>query len=180
MKDMKWLTITQSVLLFGTGIVFPFYIIFIKQIGANFTEFGIAYALFALSSAFFHKIIGKSSDKLGRKIFLVINSWGLAVLFLLFPIATNIIEVYILQVFLGIFGAMQKTSEKAIVADFTDGKNRGKQIGNYHGWIAVFSALAVVLGGYLIDLFTLEIIFYIGSAVLFVSGILILKKIEEK
>ena len=179
MKDMKWLTISQSIVIFGTGIVFPFYVIFIKNIGANFTEFGIAYALFALSSALVHKLIGKSSDKFGRKMFLVLNSWGVAVLFLIFPIATNITEVYALQVILGVFGAMQKTSEKAIVADFTDEKTRGKQIGSYHGWMAVFSAFSVIVGGYIIDVFTLEIIFYIGSIILFISGIVILKKIEE-
>ena len=175
MKHMKWLIIAQSIALFGMGIVFPFYIIFIREVGASFTEFGIAYALFALSSALVHKFIGKSSDKIGRKIFLLLNSWGVAVLFLIFPIVTNIMQVYVLQVFLGIFGAMHKTSEKALVADFTDGKERGKHIGVYHGWIALFSALAVIAGGYLIDLFTLEIIFYIGSAVLFLSGLAMLK-----
>lgn len=179
MDKLKWLTISQSIVLFGTGIVFPFYVIFIKEIGANFTEFGIAYALFALSSALVHKIIGSYSDKFGRKIFLLLNAWGVAILFLLFPIVTSIIQVYILQIILGVFGAMQKTSEKSIVADFTDAGMRGKQIGNYHGWIALFSALAVVAGGYLIDLFTLEIIFYIGSIVLFLSGLAILK-IKEK
>jgi len=179
MNSMKWLTITQSIVLFGMGIVFPFYIIFVKQIGANFTEFGIAYAFFALSAAFFHKLIGDLSDKMGRKIFLVINTWGVAILFLLFPIATNIYQVYVLQVILGIFGAMQKTSEKAIVADFTDGKNRGNKIGSYHGWISIFSALAVVAGGYIIDMLTLEIIFYIGSVILFLSGMVIIKKVKE-
>jgi MFS family permease len=178
-RTMKWLTISQSIVLFGMGMVFPFYIIFIRKIGANFTEFGIAYALFALSAAIFHKLIGKGSDRFGRKIFLLLNAWGVAILFLLFPIVTNIMQVYVLQIILGIFGAMQKTSEKAIVADFTDGKNRGKHIGIYHGWIAIFSALAVVVGGYLIDLLTLEIIFYIGSLILFLSGLAILK-IKEK
>jgi len=179
MKDLKWLTITQSIVLFGSGIVFPFYIIFIKQIGANFTQFGIAYALFALSSALVHKLIGNYSDKFGRKIFLVVNSWGVALLFLLFPISTNIYQVYALQAVLGIFGAMQKTSEKAMVADFTDGMERGKKIGSYHGWIAIFSAIAVVIGGYLIDMFTIEIIFYIGSIILFLSGIIMLKMVKE-
>ena len=179
MEAMKWLTRSQSIVLFGTGIVFPFYIIFINKIGANFTEFGIAFAIFSLSAALVHKFIGRFSDKFGRRIFLLLNSWGIAVLFLLFPIVSNIIQVYVLQALLGIFGAMQKTSEKAIVADLTDGKQRGKEIGVYHGWIAVFSALAVIAGGYLIDLFTLDIIFYIGSIILFLSSFAILK-IKEK
>jgi MFS family permease len=177
---MKWLLRSQSIVLFGTGLVFPFYIIFIREIGANFTEFGIAYALFALSSAFVHKFIGNWSDKIGRKVFLLINSWGTAILFLIFPIVTTIFQVYVLQVILGIFGAMHKTCEKTLVGDFTDGNKRGKQIGVYHGWIAIFSALAIVVGGYLIDFFTLAIIFYIGSVILFLSGFAILKIKENK
>jgi MFS family permease len=174
-RKMKWLLISQSITLFGGGFVFPFFIIFIKEIGANFTQFGIAYALFALSAALVHKIIGGWSDKWGRKVFLLINSWGTALLFLIFPIVTNIMQVYVLQIFLGMFGAMHKTSEKALVADFTDGKERGKSIGAYHGWIAICSALAIIAGGYLIDLLTLSIIFYIGSVILFVSGVSIIK-----
>ena len=179
-KYMGWLLISQSIALFGSGIVFPFYVIFIKEIGANFTEFGLAYGLFSLSSALVHKITGYWSDKFGRKIFLLLNSWGIAALFLLFPLVTNIWQVYVLQVFLGVFGAMHKTSEKALVADFTDGKERGKHIGVYHGWISIFSALAVIVGGYIIDLFTLAIIFYIGSVIMFLSGFAVLRIKEDK
>ena len=175
MKEFKWLTISQSVAILGSSLVFPFYILFIKEIGANFTEFGISYGLFTISAAFVHKIIGKGTDRFGSKLFLIMNSWGMAVLFILFPIVTKIWEVYTIQIILGIFGAMQKTSEKAIVADFTEGSRRGEKIGIYHGWLAVFSGIAVIIGGYIADLFTLELIFYIGSIFLFISGLIILK-----
>jgi MFS family permease len=88
--------------------------------------------------------------------------------------------VYALQILLGVLGAMHKTCEKALVGDVTEGSHRGKQIGAYHGWIAVFSALAIIAGGYLIDLFALSIIFYIGSCILFVSGFAVLKIEESK
>ena len=175
MKETKWLTISQSIAILGAGLVFPFYILFIKDIGANFSEFGISYGLFTISAAFVHKLIGKGSDKFGRKPFLILNSWGMALLFILFPIVNKIWQVYTIQVVLGIFGAMQKTSEKALVADFIDGSKRGEKIGVYHGWLAVFSGIAVIIGGYVADLLTLEFIFYIGSVFLFISGLLALK-----
>ncbi|HUR25688.1 MAG TPA: MFS transporter, partial [Candidatus Thermoplasmatota archaeon] len=170
-RRMRWLLVSQSIALFGTGIVFPFYVVFTRQIGANFTQFGIAYALFSLSAAATHALIGRWSDRFGRRPFLLLNSWGTAGLFLLFPLATTIWHVYILQAVLGVFGAMHRTSEKALLADLTDDGERGRRIGVYHGWVSIFSALAVMVGGYLIDLFTLSIIFYIGSPILFVSGI---------
>jgi len=180
MNKIKWLTISQSIAILGAGLVFPFYILFIKEIGSNFTEFGIAYGIFTISSALFHKLIGKSCDKFGNKIFLMINSFGMAVLFLLFPIVANIWQVYTIQILLGIFGAMQKTSEKTIVANFTDGNSRGEKIGVYHGWLAIFSGVAVIIGGYIADLLTLEIIFYLGSIFLFFSGLTMLKVKEKK
>jgi len=175
MNETKWLTISQGIAILGSSLVFPFYIIFIKEIGANFSEFGIAFGLFTITSALVHGLIGKYSDRFGRKIFLIINSLGMAFLFLLFPIVTKIWQVYALQIILGIFGAMQRTCEKALVADFTDGNNRGEKIGTYHSWLAICSGLAVIIGGYLADLMTFAIIFYLGSIILFLSGLLSLK-----
>ena len=180
MKDFRWLTISQSISILGAGLVFPFYILFIKEVGTNFTEFGIAYGIFTISSALVHKLIGKWCDRFGNKIFLVISSFGTALLFLIFPIVTNLWQVYFIQILLGIFGAMQKTSEKTIVANFTNSHGRGEKIGVYHGWLAIFSGIAVIIGGYLADLFTLEIIFYIGSIFLFISGLIILKLNENR
>jgi len=179
-ERMKWLMISQSIALFGAGIVFPFYIIFINEIGANFSQFGMAFGLFTISAALVHKYIGDLSDRIGRKIFLLISNWGMAFLFLLFPIVTEIWQIYFLQIILGVFGAMQKTGEKAIVGDFTDNEKRGGLIGRYHAWIAVFSGFAVILGGYIIDFLTLSAIFYAGSIVLFAAGLSNLKIKEKK
>ncbi|WP_245917785.1 MFS transporter [Alteribacillus bidgolensis] len=159
--------------------IIPFYVIFLREVGADFSEFGLAYGLFTLSSALVHRWIGKISDASGRKYILLISAWGTSVIFLLFPVVFEIWQVYVLQMILGVFGAMQKTSEKALVVDFTEGRQRGEKIGSYHFWVSIFSGFAVIAGGFFIDLFTVDIIFYIGSIILFISGGLILK-IEER
>lgn len=172
--------VSQTIALFAAGIVFPFYIIFTKEIGANFTQFGIAYALFSITAAATHALIGGWSDTFGRKPFLLVNSWGMASLFLLFPMATTLWHVYALQAALGIFGAMHRTTEKALVADLTPASGRGRSIGVYHGWVSVASALAVIAGGFLIDLFTLSVIFYIASPIMFLSGLVALNIAERR
>ncbi|ALS23585.1 MULTISPECIES: MFS transporter [Paenibacillus] len=176
---IRSLMLSQSAALFGSGLVFPFYLIFIKEIGAGFTEYGLAYGLFTISSSLLQPRLGAWSDRYGRKSLLLWSAWGMAVLFLFFPVVTGIWQVYVLQVLMGLFGAMQKTGEKALLADVTEGPVRGRQIGSYHGWIGLFSGLAVIAGGVLIDFFTLDLIFYIGSLWMFVSGFLLLR-MEEK
>jgi MFS family permease len=170
---LKWIMLSQSAMTFGSGIVFPFYLLFVKEIGGDFTQYGIAYGLFALCSAYLNWWFGRSSDRYGRKTFLLISAWGTSVLFLVFPIVTDIWQVYVLQVLMGAFGAMQRTCEKALLADMTDEGNRGEQIGRYHVGVSVFSGLAVIAGGFLIDMFTLDVMFYIGSIILFVSGLML-------
>ncbi|MFD2044632.1 hypothetical protein ACFSTA_08250 [Ornithinibacillus salinisoli] len=54
---LKWVVRSQSMLLFGTGLVFPFYILFLSEVGASFSEFGLAYGLFTISAALVHRLI---------------------------------------------------------------------------------------------------------------------------
>jgi MFS family permease len=161
-------------------MVFPFYVIFIKEVGANFTQFGFSYALFAISSALTHNFVGGLTDRFGRSLFLAMSSWGTACALVFFPAVTEIYQVYILQIAMGLFGAFQKTAEKTLVADITDCNGRGRQIGRYHAWTTLFSGLAVIVAGYVIDLFTLDIIFYAGSFSMFISGFVALKINDKK
>lgn len=177
--QMRWLLISQNLILFGSSMVFPYYVIFIKEVGANFTQFGFSYALFAISSALVHNLAGRLTDRFGKSLFLAMSGWGTAFALVFFPGVTEIYQVYILQVIMGVFAAFQKTAEKTLVADITDYTRRGKQIGRYHAWTTLFSGFAVILAGYVIDLFTLNTIFYIGSLLMFVSGFVALK-IKDK
>ncbi|MGW8263572.1 MFS transporter, partial [Bacillus sp. LR--39] len=46
---------------------------------------------------------------------------------------------------------------------------------NYHFWTAVFSAAAIMLGGFLADFFTVQMIFYASSILYFLSGLMMMK-----
>ena len=176
---MRWLLISQNIVLFGAGMVFPYYVIFIKEAGGTYVSFGFAYAFFALSSAGAHYFAGTLTDRFGRSIFLALSSWGMAFSLVFFPSVTSMYQIFILQVVMGVCNAFQKTSEKALVADMTFAEGRGRQIGNYHMWTAIVSALAVIGAGYTIDILSLDVIFYTASLFMFIGGFASLK-IGEK
>ncbi|WP_163113793.1 MFS transporter [Bacillus velezensis] len=175
-NHLKWLILSQSSVFFAGSLIFPFYILFIKNIGSSYTQFGLSYGLFGLSGALIHPLLGRLSARLDSRWFLMANSWGMAVLLLTLPHITGVHQVYVVQVLLGLFGAMQKHGEKIMIADYTDGGERGKKVGSYHFWTAVFSAAAIILGGFLADFFTVYIIFYASSVLFFISGLMMLKK----
>ncbi|HWO97019.1 MAG TPA: MFS transporter [Bacillus sp. (in: firmicutes)] len=174
-EPLRWLLYSQSSAILGSSLVFPFYLLFIKDIGASYSQFGLSYGLFTLSSAFVHLLVGKYTDKMGSMIFLTLYSFGMSLAFLVLPILTSLWQVYTMQIFLGALGAVQKTSEKIVIADLTSENERGRVIGHYHFWTTIFSAFAIIIGGYAADLLTVDVIFYLGAVSMFASSLLMLK-----
>lgn len=63
-NHLKWLILSQSSVFFAGSLIFPFYILFIKNIGSSYTQFGLSYGLFGLSGALIHPLLGRLSARL--------------------------------------------------------------------------------------------------------------------
>lgn len=165
----------QSTLFFASNFIFPFYILFINNVGTSFSQFGISYGLFGLSAALVHPLLGHISGKINDKVILAVSSVGMAFLLLYYPHIGTISEVYVCQILMGIFGAMQKHGEKMLLSQWTNEEKRGVQIANYHFWTSLMAAAAIIGGGFLAQYFTITLLFFIASAIYFASGIFVLK-----
>lgn len=179
------MTIKQFILYQGAvgmaaSMIFPFYILLLKNVGNSYAQFGWAYGLFALTSALSYPLIGKLADRVGDKQLLLVYSWGMAILLILFPLAYEIWHVYLLQIAMGLLGAIQKNSEKTVLARTVKKETAGKEIGNYHIWTSVEAAIAIIATGYLVDFLTIGSIFYIASLLFAWSGIQILRLENSK
>lgn len=95
---------SQSIIMMAGSMVFPFYILLLRNVGNSFSQFGWAYGLFALTSALVYPLVGRISDRVGDRKLLIIYAWSMAILMLCFPIATEVWHVYILQILMGILG----------------------------------------------------------------------------
>ncbi|MEI4619860.1 MFS transporter [Bacillus pfraonensis] len=164
---------SQSIIMMAGSMVFPFYILLLRNVGDSFSQFGWAYGLFALTSALVYPLVGKISDKFGDQKLLIVYAWSMAVLMLCFPIATEVWHVYILQIIMGCLGAVQRNTEKTSLARKVESEEAGYEIGKYHVWTSIGGAVAVILTGYLVDFLTIGTIFYIASALYMVSGVVI-------
>jgi MFS family permease len=165
----------QSTIGMAASMIFPFYVLLLKNVGSSYSQFGWAYGIFALTAALSYPMIGKLADKTGDKILLVIYSWGMALILLIFPLAYEIWQVYVLQVVMGLLGAVQKNSEKTVLARTVKKETAGKEIGRYHIWTSIGAALAVIVTGYLVDFLTIGSIFYVASIVFAWSGFYMMK-----
>jgi len=175
MKFRKFL-ISQSILITAGSVVFPFYLLLIKNVGDSYSQFGWAYGLFTLTAAFTYPIIGRLGDRYGDKNMLLIYTIGMAAVMLLIPLLYQVWHVYMIQIVMGILGAIQKNTEKAFLARNNDTETAGKEIGNYHLYISLWSGIGIILTGYLIDFLTIASLFYLISFVYIIAAFIIIKK----
>lgn len=163
--NMKWLIRTQSIVTLASGMIYPYYLLFLKNLGNSYSKYGLAFAVFTISSALASLWLGKRLDQQGTR-WLAVSSLGMMIVMLLYPWTASYAVVLTLQLAMGICNAMQRMSEKLLLANFSEEGKRGPVFANYHYWTSIASGIAVILGGVLIDWLTIDLLFY-GSAALY-------------
>ncbi|WP_078547700.1 MFS transporter [Litchfieldia alkalitelluris] len=168
--------LSQGLIMMASSMIFPFYVLLLRNVGDSYSQFGWAYGLFALTAALSYPLIGRFSDKLGDQTLLQIYCWSMACLLLFFPIVTEVWQIYMLQVLMGFLGAVQKNTEKTSLARSVEKKSAGQEIGTYHLWTSVGAAIAIILTGYLVDFITIGSIFYLASFIYVISALVLFRR----
>ncbi|GLX66037.1 MFS transporter [Paenibacillus glycanilyticus] len=162
--NLSWLIRSQSLVTLASGMIYPYYLLFLKNLGNSYSKYGLAFAVFTISSALVSQWLAPRLDRYSQRM-LIASSMGMMAAMLAFPWVMSYSVVLLLQLLMGICNAMQKMSERQLLADYTIPGGRGAAIGNYHFWTTVASGIAVVLGGYLIDWLTINVLFYFSALV---------------
>jgi len=173
---MKWnnfrlFLLSSSIGNFIGGMIGPFYILYVQKLGGTLENFGISFGLMAIAESITFYLVGKYSDKFGRKPFLIWSTLLSAAAILSYLFISSVPQLFILQVIYGVTGAVWIVSETAFLGDITKRKIRGTTIGKYKMIIGLLGGMAMIIGGSAVQTFGFEIIFIIASTVMAVSTI---------
>lgn len=163
----------QSIVGVASAMIFPFYILLLRNVGDSYAQFGWAYGLFALASALAYPVIGRLTDQFGDRSILLFYSWGMAVILLVLPFITEIWQIYLVQIMMGFLGAAGRNTEKTVLARLTNTSDAGQTIGRYHTWTGVAAAIAIICTGYLVDFLTIGALFFLASLLFAISAVLL-------
>lgn len=177
--NLKWLIRSQSIATLAAGMIYPYYLLFLKNLGNSFSKYGLAFAIFTVSSAAASQWIAPRLDKHGQK-WLVWSSLGMMAAMVAFPWVMSYGLVLLLQLLMGVCSAMQKMSERLLLADHTESGARGEPIGAYHFWTSAASGFAVIMGGYLIDWLTIDALFYVSAVLYGTSAWVVWRRARER
>jgi len=131
----------------GFGIIIPLLPFYANEFQAGPTALGVLIASFAIMQFFFSPLLGKVSDKQGRKPILLISLFISFISFTIFSFANS----YLMLLFSRIIGgiATERAVAQAYIADVTDHKNRTKEMGKIGAALGAGFIIGPALGGIL-------------------------------
>jgi MFS family permease len=141
-KSFILMTVGTLFLFTGFYALYPTLPLFIKQIGGNEAQVGLAMGAFMLSSVIFRPLIGGLLDRFGRRPFIV---WGM-LLFTLAMYMYDRVGAFVvlmgLRIVHGMSWAVSTTAISTAITDMIPSARRGEGM----GWFGIAMTLAMAIG----------------------------------
>lgn len=162
--------ITILIDLIGFGIVIPVlpYYVGAEPFNATPFTFGWLVASFSIMQFIFSPILGKLSDKYGRRPILFLSLFGTGISFLILGFATTLWLVFFGRILDGITGGNISTAQ-AYIADVTTPEDRAKGMGMIGAAFGIGFVLGPAIGG-ILSPYGLAVPFYFAAGLAFVNA----------
>ncbi len=155
----------------GYGIIIPLQYSYVHRFGIDAFWLGILFAAYSLAQFIATPIIGRLSDKYGRKPLLFFSVLGTAVSFILFAVAQSTWLLFIARILDGITGGNISVAQ-AVISDTTEPKDRAKWFGVLGASFGFGFVFGPAIGGVLSTI-SLQMPFYFASTISFLACLII-------
>ncbi len=142
--------------LLGISIIIPLVSLYAASFGANALMIGLLSAAYPIMQFIFAPILGRLSDRFGRKPVLVVSQIGSLIGFLVMGFAASLPVLFLARIIDGISGGNISTAQ-AVITDSTNERNRTQALGLIGaafglgftvGPIIAYAVLAITGGNY--------------------------------
>ncbi len=170
--------LTVFITMIGFGIVIPVLPVYAKsEFQMNPTQLGWLVGIFSLMQLFAAPIIGKISDRVGRKPVLIVSIVGTAIGFFVLGAAHTVWMLFLGRVIDGISGGNIATAQ-ACIADVTPPEQRTRAMGLIGATFGLGFIMGPALGG-LLGLYSHKLPFYFAGALSLLNVVLVIWVLPE-
>lgn len=160
-RILFWLSASVGVTMVGMGIIWPIMPLYAIQLGAGGTELGVIIAAFNLARSVFNPVVGRLSDRLGRKPFMLTGLLCYAVLSVAYIQSASVAGLIAVRFAHGLAAVCVAPVAMAVVAEIAP----PRKLGIYMGTLSMALMLGVgagpLLGGIIKD--------WLGTAAAFLT-----------
>ncbi len=163
--------VTVFIDLIGFGMVIPILPFYAETSPFNATPFeiGLLFSIYSWMQFFFSPILGRMSDKYGRRPILFISLLGSAVGYFVIGFANTLFLVFLGRIIGGITGANISTAQ-AYIADVTTKENRAKGMGLFGATFGLGFILGPAIAG-ILSKYGVHVPFYCAAVLSLVNAI---------
>lgn len=147
-KSMMTIFLVVLMDLLGFGLILPLLPYIAEQYSASPIQIGLLSATYSFFQFIAGPILGRLSDRYGRKKLLVISQFGSVLGYVLLAVSNSLPLLFISRMIDGITGGNISIAQ-AYVADVTNKKNRAKAMGMIGAAFGLGFMLGPAIGGYL-------------------------------
>ncbi|MHA1242096.1 MAG: MFS transporter [Promethearchaeota archaeon] len=165
-------SIVQASQYFAFGIIEAYIILYASSLHFDAWLIGLIPAILTLMLVVFKPLMGYFSDKVGRRLIILVGlllgggvSW-------MVPITTNYIWVILILCGFGIGMAMVVSSTTAYVSDISKKEDYGAAIGTLSTIMDIGQTIGPILSGYVLIAFSFGGVFFMISIVLIISALI--------
>ncbi|MFH1552833.1 MAG: MFS transporter [Candidatus Omnitrophota bacterium] len=157
------LLITAFSTMLGLGIISPFLPEFAQEHGANGFWIGMMFAGFGISRGIVMPIVGRMSDRTGRKLFVAAGLFLFTIISLLYPKADSVYAIIAVRMAHGFAAGLIMPVVMAYVGEFAKEGNVGLATGPLNMMFYFGLAMGPFLGGYIGQNYGFDAVFHVMS-----------------
>jgi len=163
----------------GVGIIVPLLPIYAESLGASGLWIGVIFSGFSISRSIFMPIVGRWSDKSGRKIFIAIGLFIYGISSLGYILSDSVAKLMVVRLVHGFSAAMIIPIAFAYIGEISPKDAEGEYMGTFS--VSLFAGLGLgpMLGGLLKDQFGFNADFYAMGCLCFLAFFLVLALLPE-
>ena len=171
--------ITVFIDLVGFGIVIPVLPYYAEgaRFGATPSQVGLLFASYSVMQLVFAPVLGRLSDKHGRRPILLISLLGTSLGFLILGFATTLTMLFVGRIIDGISGGNISTAQ-AYIADVTTKENRAKGMGLIGAAFGLGFVFGPAIGG-ILSRWGINVPFLFAGGLAFANAILLYFALPE-
>ncbi|MEX2007609.1 MAG: MFS transporter [Candidatus Levyibacteriota bacterium] len=148
-RQIFLLYVTVFISILGFGMVFPLFPLFAESFSATALDIGLMAATFSLAQFLTAPLLGRMSDRFGRKPIIVFSIVSSAVSYVIAAFAPNLSVLYLSRIIHGMASAGVFPIASAYIADITSKEDRAKYMGKIAGVFSFGFMFGPVIGGLL-------------------------------
>ena len=178
-QNKLFLTMFSFFVLSG-AMLGPIYAIFVKEIGGDILAAGSAWAIFMIVSGIGILFMGRLQDKFkSNKNFIIWGYLFTSLAYLGYFFVSNIIQLFLVQVLLGIGEMIVVPARDSFYTKYLDKKKMASQWAAWESLWFIIAGIAALVGAFIADRFGFKVLFMVMFG-LSIIGLIIATRLKDK